>query len=154
MKRNSKLSLALHALGHMAGAAQPLTSDQIALQNATNPVVVRRVLGLLRQAGIVRSDKGHAGGWRLARDAATISVADVARALGDPVIPQPAPFGPTHCAIERALHGLVDAALAEAEVLVMRRLGAQSIAGLAVGMQAACGEQNGNRTFADENPVA
>ena len=134
MKRNGKLSLALHALGHMVGRAQPLTSDQIALQNATNPVVVRRVLGQLRQAGIVRSDKGHAGGWRLARDAETISLADVVRALGDSVIPQPISLGPSQCLIEQALHTYVDTALAEAETVVMRRLEVQSIAQFATGI--------------------
>ena len=82
----------------------------------------------------VRSDKGHAGGWRLARDAALVSVAVVVRALGETMIPQPAQFGPSHCAIERALHGAVDAALAEAEVLVMSRLAGSSIAALAGAM--------------------
>ena len=69
MKRNSRLSLALHTLSHMAGdPGRVRTSAEIADHAGTNPVVVRRVLGRLREAGLLTSEKGHAGGWRLARD--------------------------------------------------------------------------------------
>lgn len=62
MKRNSRLSLALHTLGHMAGAPEHTrTSADIADHAGTNPVVVRRVLGKLRDAGLLTSEKGHAG---------------------------------------------------------------------------------------------
>ena len=62
MKRNSRLSLALHTLGHMAGDPDKMrTSSDIADHAGTNPVVVRRVLGKLRQAGLLTSEKGHAG---------------------------------------------------------------------------------------------
>lgn len=134
MKQNSKLSLALHALGHMAVEPdRPMTSAEMSRFGTTNPVVVRRVLGLLRRAGLVSSEKGHAGGWRLARDPRAITVADVYLALGDrfmaPMIE--GPENPPHCAIERALHGAVDSALAEAEAGLVDRLGGHTIADLA-----------------------
>ena len=82
MKRNSRLSLALHTLGHMAGdPARSRTSADIADHAGTNPVVVRRVLGKLREAGLLASEKGHAGGWRLARSPQEITLADVYLAL-------------------------------------------------------------------------
>ena len=60
MKRNSRLSLALHTLGHMAGDPESMqTSADIAEHAGTNPVVVRRVLGKLREAGLLTSEKGH-----------------------------------------------------------------------------------------------
>jgi Rrf2 family protein len=136
MKRNSKLSLALHALGHMALRAAPMTSEQIAAQNGTNPVVVRRVLGLLRDGGLVRSEKGHAGGWSLARAADDIKVSDVYLAIGERFL-APASRGaenPPHCAIERTLHATVDDALAEAELLLVERLSGPSIRTLADAM--------------------
>ena len=68
MKRNSKLSLALHTLSHMAGDPDRMrTSVDIAEHAGTNPVVVRRVLGGLREAGLLISERGRSGGWRLAR---------------------------------------------------------------------------------------
>lgn len=135
MKRDSKLSLALHALGHMAGAPDTtLRSEELARIGPTNPVVVRRVLGLLRQAGLVSSAKGHAGGWRLARAANLISVADVYVALGVKLDPAPGmmagagPQNPPTCAIERALHEVWDEAARLAEAALLARLSSVSIA--------------------------
>ena len=78
MKRNSRLSLALHTLSHMAREPERLRkSADIAEHAGTNPVVVRRVLGSLRQAGLLVSEAGHSGGWRLARPPHEITLADV-----------------------------------------------------------------------------
>lgn len=131
MKRDRKLSLALHALGHMARAEGPLTSEALAAHNDTHAVVVRRVLGGLREAGIVASEKGHAGGWRLARPPEAVSAADVYRALGERVL-VPVPLGaPSGCAIEAALHEAVDGALLAAEALLLARLETVTVADLA-----------------------
>ncbi|WP_333814621.1 RrF2 family transcriptional regulator [Tabrizicola sp.] len=137
MKRDSKLSLALHILGHMGAAPdRPLQSEVLAGFHATHPVVVRRTLGQLREAGLVLSAKGHAGGWRLAKPAAAITVADVYRALGEHLDPAPGsgPENPPGCAIERALHGHWNRAVAEAEALLLDRLSRMSIADLSASM--------------------
>jgi Rrf2 family protein len=142
MKRDSKLSLALHALGHIAAASDTaMRSDDLARIGPTNPVVVRRVLGLLRDAGLVTSAKGHAGGWRLAMAADRITVADVYRALGEHLDPAPGagPDNPPTCAIERALHGAWDDAVAEAEAALLFRLSKVSIAQLSRSYAAALG---------------
>ena len=73
MKRNGKLSASLHALVHMAERPErPMTSEEIASWLNTNPVVVRRMVAGLRDAGILSSARGHGGGWTLARPAETI----------------------------------------------------------------------------------
>ncbi len=134
MKRDSKLSLALHALGHMAAQpTRPLRSEDMATAQNTNPVVVRRVLGLLRQAGLVRSAKGHDGGWWLARDAAAITVADVYRAIGEPQFSRPAKGAenPAHCAIERRLHSTMQTALLQAEAVLTDALSRVTLAQIA-----------------------
>ena len=131
MKRDGKLSLALHALGHMARAVGPLTSEVIAAHSGTHAVVVRRVLGRLREAGLVASEKGHAGGWQLARPPETVSLADVYEALGERVLAPVSLGAPPGCAIEAALHAAVDGALHEAEALLLTRLRTVTIADLA-----------------------
>jgi Rrf2 family protein len=133
MKRDSKLSLALHILGHMG--TQPETvvqSEMLATFHTTHAVVVRRTLGILRAAGLVSSARGHAGGWRLSKPPAEISVADVYRALGEGLDPArgTGPDNPPTCAIERALHGHWDAAVALAEAALLERLSKVSIADL------------------------
>ena len=65
--------MALHILAHLAEAGeQPTTSEVLAAHCQTHPVVVRRSLAGLREAGIVASVKGHGGGWTLARPPATV----------------------------------------------------------------------------------
>ena len=87
MKRNSRLSVALHVLLHMA--EQPdraLTSDVLASWAATNPVVIRRTFAGLRDAGIVGSTKGHGGGWTLLKPLETVTLADIQAALDEPLL--------------------------------------------------------------------
>lgn len=139
MKRDSKLSLALHILGHMGLHPDRVArSEDLARHHATHAVVVRRVLGALREAGLVSSAKGHAGGWALARPAAAITIADVWRALGERLDPASGlgPDNPPTCAIERALHGTWDDALAAAEATLLDRLASVSIADLSGSMAA------------------
>ena len=134
MKRNSKLSLALHALGHMAADPNyPRTSVEIAEHNKTHPAFVRRVLGLLREEGLLRSEKGHSGGWFLARPPDQITLADVYVALGERFM-RPEPTGednPITCGIERALRGEVEIALDRAEATLVDELRKTTVARLA-----------------------
>ena len=104
MKRNSRLALALHTLGHMAANDRVRTSSNIAEHAGTNPVVVRRVLGKLREAGLVMSEKGPSGGWRLARDPCQITLADIYLALGESLVAAEVPDDAPSCSIENALH--------------------------------------------------
>ena len=128
MKRNSRLSLALHTLGHMAlHPTQVQTSSDIADHAGTNPVVVRRVLGRLREAGLLVSEKGRAGGWKLARAPEDISLADVYLALEERLV-GPDPDSPPLCAIEQALHAKVTHVMADLEQTLVDRLAATSIA--------------------------
>lgn len=129
MKRNSRLSLALHTLSHMAGNPDRVrTSAEIADHAGTNPVVVRRVLGRLREAGLLISEKGHAGGWRLARAPHSISLADVYLALDEQLVATDEQHRTSDCSIEHALHKRISLVLADIEDSLVRRLGETSIA--------------------------
>src|SRR5690606_3632673 len=82
MRQDSRLSRMLHVLLHMARHEGVHTSEQIAKMLDTNPVFVRRTLAGLREAGFVRSEKGHHGGWTMARDLNAITLLDIHQALG------------------------------------------------------------------------
>lgn len=131
MKRNSRLSLALHTLSHMAGdPSRKRTSAEIADHARTNPVVVRRVLGRLREAGLLTSEKGHAGGWRLARVPEDVSLADVYLALDERFI-APKESNDAHtCSVEHALHIKVASVLDEVEQSLVEKLRETSISAI------------------------
>ena len=73
-----------------------MTSETLAECMRTNPVVVRRTMGLLRDKSIVASARGKAGGWTIAADLAQISLRDLYDALGEPAI---FAIGTSACAI-------------------------------------------------------
>ena len=85
MAANSRLTIAVHALAWLALAQRRgkefLTSDQVAASVNTNPVVVRRIVGALRNAGMVTVQPGVGGGAQLAREPQDITLLDVYRAV-------------------------------------------------------------------------
>lgn len=85
MSANSRMTIAIHVLSYMVAVEKkrpdPITSEQIASSVATNPVVIRRMLGPLRKAGIVVSRRGANAGWNLAKRADAITLLEVYRAL-------------------------------------------------------------------------
>ena len=132
MKRDSRLSGVLHVLLHMADPDGPVTSDVMGRVMNTNPVVARRTMAGLREAGIVRSEKGHGGGWVLARDPAGITLRDIYAALGSPALlalgnrtEMPG------CLVERAVNRALGSTFDEAEALLLSRFGDVTLARLA-----------------------
>ena len=87
MSANSRMTVAVHILSFMILWAQkhpePATSERIAHSVNTNPVVIRRLLGLLQKGGLVKSQRGVNAGWRLAKRPTAITLLDVYRAVED-----------------------------------------------------------------------
>ncbi len=82
MSTNSRFAVAVHVLSLMAWSGEePLKSEQVAESVNTNPVVIRRMLLELAEAGLVVSQTGSLGGSKLANDSAKTTLLDVYRAL-------------------------------------------------------------------------
>lgn len=132
MRRDGRLSRTLHALLHMAEAGAPMTSDELASRMSTDPAVVRRTMAGLRQAGIVRSEKGHGGGWSLERELAEVTMGDVHAALG---IADVFTIGirteSPGCLVEQAVHRAIEGALDKAASVLLEQLGGVSLAAIA-----------------------
>jgi Rrf2 family protein len=146
MRRDSRLSGVLHVLMHMAEHKGPVTSEVLAKAMNTNPVVVRRIMAGLRDDGYVRSEKGHGGGWVLARDLTKITLRDIYDALGRPSFfamgnRTEAPG----CLVEQAVNAALDSAFDDAEALLLSRLGGVSLAMLSADFRARLKRRAGSR---------
>jgi len=129
VRRDSRLSRMLHVLIHMSEHDEPMTSDAVACVLSTNPVVARRTMAGLRDAGFLTSKKGHGGGWTLAVPLDAITLLDVYNALGDPAV---FAFGPTDdqpdCLVEQAINERLAATLEEARALLFSKFASVTLA--------------------------
>ncbi len=128
---SSKLSVGIHILTVLAlYTGRPLTSEEIAESVNTNPVVIRRLLGLLREAGFVESKTGVGGGWLLLADPERINFLDILRA----VEPHDGMFamhksGPNPlCPVGRDICGVLSGIYAEFEAGMARQLSCATLA--------------------------
>src|SRR5690606_13819563 len=131
MRRDSRLSGVLHVLLHMAERSEPMTSEALAKSMDTNPVVIRRIMAGLRDQGLVRSEKGHGGGWTLNCDLAQVTLRDIYSALGSPSLlaignRTEAPG----CLVEQAVNAALGESFDAAEALLLQPLGEVTLAAL------------------------
>lgn len=132
----------LHVLLHMARHDQPFTSEQIAAMLGTNPVVVRRTMAGLREAGYVISGTGHGGGWTIACDLKKTTLLDIHRAVGGvQVFTIGMDNDNPNCAVERVVNNAIGEAMHRAEALLLEALGAVSLADLATQFDEICRTQ-------------
>lgn len=67
------------------GDARPVPLSEIAAEEGIPGAFLERILGRLREAGLVKATRGAAGGYRLAVQAGSIAVGDVVTALEGPL---------------------------------------------------------------------
>lgn len=81
MRLSARVDYALRAMAELAAADAPRTVDQLAGAQEIPGKYLESILGELRRGHLLRSQRGPDGGYRLARPADKISIADVIRAL-------------------------------------------------------------------------
>ena len=77
MSTNSNFTIAVHILTMLAFMDDPVPSSLMAQSINTNPVTIRRMVGILREAGLVRTVPGSTGGALLDKPTNAITLADV-----------------------------------------------------------------------------
>ncbi|HEX6515406.1 MAG TPA: Rrf2 family transcriptional regulator [Nocardioidaceae bacterium] len=88
MRVSAKSDYALRALIELAGREDgaAVSAEEIGRLQEIPHGFLQAILADLRRAGIVISQRGQSGGWRLAGDPASVSVADVIRAVDGPLV--------------------------------------------------------------------
>jgi len=128
MSSNSRFAVATHVLTSLALAERAgggrLTSEELAASINTSPVVVRRIIGRLRAAGLVVAQTGRGGGAALARPPAKITLRDVYRAVDEPGLFAMNPKAPNpSCDVSCRMKDVLGPVFADAERAVEARLG-------------------------------
>lgn len=121
MTQDVRLARLLHVLIHMHLRGGSTSSETISQMLHTNPVVVRRTMAALRDAGYVASAGGRSGGWTLACGLDTLTVGDIHTAIASA---GPFAFGPAQdnpqCPVEAVVNRFVSEAQSAAEKELLR----------------------------------
>lgn len=88
MRVSAKSDYALRALIEIARHTDegPVSAETLGRLQDIPHGFLQAILADLRRAGVVVSQRGQSGGWRLARSASDVSVADVIRAVDGPLV--------------------------------------------------------------------
>ena len=91
MRVSAKSDYALRALIEItqrwvAGDAAVVSAEELSRAQGIPHGFLQGILADLRRAGVLSSQRGQSGGWRLAVDPNEISVADVMRAVDGPIV--------------------------------------------------------------------
>ncbi|MEE8678233.1 MAG: Rrf2 family transcriptional regulator [Olsenella sp.] len=128
MQITSRLTMAAHmvcAIDYFKDT-QPVTSSFLAKSIGTSPVMVRTIMGMLKEAGIISSSKGRRG-IDLARPLKDITLLDLWRAVDETEADSlfhfhesPSPL----CPVGRNIHAALDEDLARAQKALEDQLAA------------------------------
>lgn len=117
MAGSCKFAFAVHILAVLAyKRGLDVTSDVLAASVNTNPVVIRRLLCVLRCAGLIATHKGPRGGARLAAEPGEISLARIYDALQQHSDMAAHPQEPNQCCpVGRKIQTVLEDVFREAE---------------------------------------
>lgn len=82
---SARVDYATRALLALASSAEPLTGEAVAASQQLPTKFIENLLVELRRSGLVTSQRGSGGGYRLAKDPKQIAIADVFRAVEGPL---------------------------------------------------------------------
>ncbi len=121
MASKTRFAVALHVMTFIASKDAPVKSAQIARSVGTNPVVVRRILSRLAEAGLVESRRGRAGGTALAYEPDEITLREIYVAVDDGPLLDLHPLN-RYCPLARRTRPGLEAVAEHAETAVHEAL--------------------------------
>lgn len=127
---NARFATSLHILSLMAHSdGELLSSDWIAQSMNINPVIVRKEMINLRNAGLVVTREGKNGGSTLAKPAHKISLSDIYKAIKpDAVLGKQLDMPNPDCPIGRQINGRLDQLFDEVEASLLQKLDKKNLA--------------------------
>ncbi|BDG03836.1 Rrf2 family transcriptional regulator [Anaeromyxobacter oryzae] len=125
---SGRFAMAVHALAVLAQSDEGFPSAFVASSVNTHAVFLRRILRDLVSAGLVTAREGRTGGYRLARPARAITLADVYAAVEPegPLAPSPAEPN-ARCPVGAGMRRAFAATAAEAKNGLLAALAARTV---------------------------
>lgn len=126
---NTRFATAVHIMTLLAKSPQEwLTSEWIAGSINVNPVIVRKEISVLKEAGMIISRQGKVGGTQLAKNAETITISEIYKAVKNTEVlgkknqnPNPA------CSVGKEINIHLNTLFEETDLLVINFLGDKSL---------------------------
>lgn len=126
---NTRFATAVHIMTLLAKSPQEwLTSEWIAGSINVNPVIVRKEISVLRDAGLMISRQGKDGGCQLAKSAGMITISEIYKAVKNTEVlgkknqnPNPA------CSVGKEINVHLNTLFEETDQLVVNFLGDKSL---------------------------
>ncbi|MEA1851390.1 MULTISPECIES: Rrf2 family transcriptional regulator [unclassified Chryseobacterium] len=126
---NTRFATAIHIMTLLAESPQEwLTSEWMAGSININPVIVRKELSVLKEAGLIISRQGKEGGTRIAKNADIIKISDIYLAVKNTEVlgkknnnPNPA------CSVGKEINEHLQTLFSETDQLVLTFLGNKTL---------------------------
>jgi len=126
---NTRFATAIHIMTLLAESPQEwLTSEWIAGSININPVIVRKEMSILREAGLIISRQGKEGGSQLAKNAEQINISEIYSAVKNTEVLGKKNQNPNpSCSIGKEINVHLDVLFDETDKLVFNFLGDKSL---------------------------
>ncbi|WP_300601054.1 Rrf2 family transcriptional regulator [Niabella sp.] len=125
---NGRFATAIHILTLLGKEEGEVASPYIAGSININPVLVRKEISMLREAGFVATQEGKNGGSRLAVSPSKIRLSDLYKVIYEEGLFAHSKNLPNqHCAVGRRISTIMDELNTEAEQALLKRLHAITI---------------------------
>lgn len=127
---NGRFAISLHILTLLAHkAGEWLSSEYIAGSININPVLVRKEISNLREAGLVESREGKNGGTTLALPPAKILLSDVYKAVRQEMLLGRTKNSPNpDCVVGKQINQHLEELYTEVEQTLVQKLGKKTLA--------------------------
>ncbi|MFY1047788.1 Rrf2 family transcriptional regulator [Chryseobacterium sp. GP-SGM7] len=126
---NTRFATAIHIMTLLAESPQNwLTSEWMAGSININPVIVRKEIGVLKEAGLIISRQGKIGGAQLAKSSDLISISDIYLAVKNTEVlgkrnNNPSPL----CSVGKNINSHLNVLFGETDQLVLKFLGNKTL---------------------------
>ena len=128
----SEFGIAVHAMVFLHHKGDMVSSEVLAENICTNPARVRKVMAQLKRAGLVETHEGAVGGYRFEGSADTVTLCDIAQAVGAAFVSASWRSGDVDkpCLVASGMGALMDEVYTGLDALCKERLQSVTVAAL------------------------